>query len=174
MVALVLTWHRLFAEVITENLWLEENRTLAEIYFPGLYLIPITVALLFWSCYMSKYRNDTMSALALIVIAWLLTSYSATDRILEYLLYIGGPPRPRFRPLETQEVYNHIVFSSISLTLFATMPAIYCLWGRFKSPAYQKQILYGSVLFAVADMLLLFYSVSSTFGIFGPYYPHGI
>lgn len=173
MVALVLAWHRLFAKALPEVLWFENDWTVGEIfrerYFPGFFLVPGSVALLLWSCYMSKYRSDATAALALIVIAWLLASYNAVERILDSFMVIGCPLPG---PVGMQYNFNLELLRSVSLPLFATLPAIYCLWGRLKCPACQKAILYGSVLFALVDMLVLFYLMSSTFGIFGSYYYH--
>lgn len=167
MVALVLAWHRLSAGVLLDRISLEDetvSRILSMIYLPDLFLLPVSVALLLWSCYMSRCRCDATGALALLVIAWLLITFNATNAMMNSLMVIGCGTTI----ISKQFQINLILYGTVSLPLFATMPAIYCLWGRFKCPAYQKAILYSSALFAVVDMLLLFYLVSSTVGIFGP------
>lgn len=172
MVALVLTWHRLFGGVYV-NTWSYDAFDVPKpkfdvyyyTYYPGR-LGLISVALLLWACFLSKYRSNSVGAMSVIVIAWLLTSFNAIKAMFDCYCFISHG----IGPAEYQNLFNLILFGSISLPLFATLPAIYFLWGSVNYPAYQKAILHGAVLFGAVDMLVHFYLLSSTFGIYGPYY----
>ena len=139
MVALILAWHRLFSELMPYMSWpevLSEDLTAGEIlrmkYIPGFFLVPSSVALLLWACFLSKYRSNSTGAISLIVIAWLLAALSFV-----YSNVFITFPYP-VHSIQIQMFLNSILFSSVSLPLFATIPAIYCLWGRLRWPAYQK------------------------------------
>ena len=158
MVALVLAWHRLFEDFPPVSNFVG--------YYPGLLGI-CSIALLLWACFLARSRGDVIAAWAMVVTGWLLAVF---NYLLDTLNYCIAPLPCPYSTSQIQFNFNLILFRSVALPVFATLLVIYCFWGHWKYPLYLKSILNCSVLFGVVDMLILFYLLTSTFGIYRPYY----